>query len=143
MASASNTVEIARPPAAVYAFLADGLNNPKWRSGIVEIALASGSPGAVGAVYSQKLKGPMGVVPGDYRLVEAEPDTRIRFEVIAGPAHPTGVFEIAPTAGGSRVTFSLSLEPKGLMRMMNGMIQKTMESEVANLARLKTLLEQA
>ena len=141
MANASNTVEIVRPPAAVYAFLADGLNNPKWRPGVLEIALASGTAGAEGAVYSQKIKGPMGAVPGDYRLAEARPHARIRFEVVAGPARPTGVFEIAPTERGTRLTFTLSLEPKGLMRLMNGVIQKTMESEVANLARLKEVLE--
>ena len=91
MARASKTVEIACSPAAVYAFLADGLNNPKWRPGVVEIALASGAVGTVGAVYSQKLRSPMGTVPGDFRIVEATPNTRIRFEVVAGPARPAGV----------------------------------------------------
>ena len=85
----------------------------------------------------------MGTVPGDYRIAEANPDTRIRFEVVAGPARPVGVFQLAPTEHGARVTFTLSFEPTGFMRLMNGMIQKTMESEVANLARLKAVLEQA
>jgi len=144
MAQASKSIDIQRPPAEVYAFLADGANDPKWRPAVVEISLASGAAGQQGAVYKQTLKGPGGgKVAGDYRLVEATPPRRIRFEVIAGPARPTGLYEIEPVGAASRVRFSLSLQPKGFMRLMNGMIQRTMEAEVANLTRLKEVLESA
>jgi carbon monoxide dehydrogenase subunit G len=142
MAQASNSIDIARPPGEVYAFLADGLNNPKWRPAVKSISLASGKTGEVGAVYHQTLAGPGGgKVAGDYRIAEAVPGRKIRFEVVAGPARPVGVFDVEPAGAGSRVRFSLSLEPKGLMRLMGGMIQKTMEAEVANLANLKAILE--
>ena len=142
MAEASGSIEINRPPGEVYAFLADGLNNPKWRPAVKEIALASGRPGEAGAVYRQVIAGPGGgKVAGDYRLAEATPPRRIRFEVIAGPARPVGVFEVEPAGGGARVTFSLAFQPKGLMRLMDGMIRKTMEAEVGNLANLKAVLE--
>src|ERR1700722_19366335 len=58
LANATNSITIDRPVAAVYQFLADGLNNPKWRSGVIGISLASGHGGVVGAVYKQTLKGP-------------------------------------------------------------------------------------
>jgi carbon monoxide dehydrogenase subunit G len=142
MAQASNSIDIARSPGEVYAFLADGLNNPRWRPAVKSIRLASGRTGELGAVYHQVLTGPGGgKVAGDYRIAEAIPGRKIRFEVVAGPARPVGVFEVEPTGTGSRVRFSLSLQPKGLMRLMGGMIQKTMESEVANLANLKAFLE--
>lgn len=60
MANAANAITIDRPVAEVYRFLADGLNNPKWQSAVISISLASGSAGAVGAVYKQTLKGPFG-----------------------------------------------------------------------------------
>ncbi len=141
MAGAEATIDIARPTAEVYRFLADGLNNPKWRPAVVEVSLISGVAGTVGAVYRQRLKGPLGHVSGDYRIVEALPDTRIKFEVVSGPARPTGLFEIEATRDGARVRFTLSFQPKGLMRLMNRMIQKTMEGEVARLSALKTVLE--
>ena len=143
MANASNSITIDRPAAEVYRFLADGLNNPKWRSAVVEIKLASGSGWAVGAVYKQTMKGPMGrTVDGSYRIAEAMPNSRIRFEVIAGPARPVGMFEIEPAGNGARVRFSLSVEPRGIMmRLMNGMIQSAMNGEVENLAALKRALE--
>jgi uncharacterized membrane protein len=142
MASASNSITINRPASDIYQFLADGLNNPKWRSAVVGINLASGAKGAVGAVYKQTLKGPFGSkVAGDYRIVEAVPNSRIKFEVITGPARPVGQFDIEPALGAATVRFSLSFAPTGFMRLMNGMIQSTMEAEVKNLSALKTLLE--
>jgi len=142
MASASNSVEINRPVADVYAVVADGLNNPKWRSAVVDIQLASGTAGQVGAIYKQSIKGPFGSkVAGDYRIVEAVPNSRIKFEVITGPARPVGLFEITSTGTGSALRFSLAYEPKGLMRLMDGMIQKAMNGEVQNLSALKAVME--
>jgi hypothetical protein len=39
------------------------------------------------------------------------------------------------------VRFSLSFEPKGFLRVMNWMIQGTMNAEVQNLSARKTVLE--
>ena len=142
MASASNSIDISRPAAEVYQFVADGLNNPKWRSAVIGISLASGTPGAVGTVYMQTLKGPLGSkVAGDYRIVEAIPNSRLKFEVITGPARPVGLFELSQSGDGCRLSFSLSLQPTGLMRLMDGMIQRTMDAEVQNLSALKTAIE--
>lgn len=142
MISAEHHVSIARPRSEVYAFLADGLNNPAWRNGVQKIELASGPAGAEGAVYAQTLTGPGGrAIAGDYRITKAVPDERLEFEVIAGPARPTGVFELTGHDGGTDVRFTLALEPKGLMRLMSSMIGKTMNGEVARLQQLKETLE--
>ncbi|WP_235505831.1 SRPBCC family protein [Arthrobacter sp. Leaf337] len=60
MAHAENEITIDRTAAEVYDFLADGLNNTAWRSGVKDIGLASGDAGQLGAVYSQTLTGPRG-----------------------------------------------------------------------------------
>ena len=142
MARASNSIEIKRSAEDVYRFLVDGLNNPKWRPAVVDIGLASGIVGTAGAVYRQKIKGPLGsTIDGNYRLIDAKPYSHIKFEVITGPARPIGEFDVTSLPSGSRVVFSLGFEPKGLQRLMDGMIQSTMNAEVANLARLKSALE--
>ena len=142
MAAATNSIDINRPIEQVYRFLANGLNNPQWRPPVTDIKLASGSPGTVGAVYKQRIKGPFGIsIPADYRLVQAIDNFRIKFEVITGPARPVGLFDLEPTASGSRVKFSLSYEPKGLKRLINPLIQKVMDAEVRNLANLKRAIE--
>ena len=142
MAHAQNSVTIDRSPADVFAFLADGLNNPQWRDGVRKIELAGGEPGQVGAVYCQVLAGPGGrSIDGDYRITSATPGEELSFEVIAGPARPTGVYTLSASGDGTTVVFALDLTPKGVMRLMNSMITKTMEAEVAQLSALKRVLE--
>jgi hypothetical protein len=60
VAHAENEVTVSRPAAEIFAFLADGLNNPKWRSGVQSIALKEGTGGESCSVYSQTLTGPKG-----------------------------------------------------------------------------------
>src|SRR5213080_3722951 len=75
---------------------------------------------------------------GDYKITTAAPPHRLEFQVTAGPARPTGRFELTePSPGTTEVTFTLDFAPTGLMRLMNGMITKTMRHEVAQLSRLK------
>lgn len=141
MPHARHEVTIRRPAHEVFAFIADGLNGPKWRSGIIDIALAAGS--GAGAVYKQGVKGPGGRrVDADYRVTAYEPDTRLAFEAIAGPVRPTGEYVIEEAAGGTRLAFALQAELGGIKKLlMGGAVQKTMDAEVQAIERLKSLLE--
>jgi len=141
MVDAQNRITIAKPPDAVFAFLADGTNNPKWRDGVASIRHARGD--GIGAVYAQKVKGPGGrEIDADYEITAYDPPRRLAFKAIAGPARPEGEFLIEPADQGARVTFKLWWEPKGLKRAMAPMVGKTMKSEVAALEKLKTVLEE-
>ena len=132
---------IQRPPADVFAYIADGLNGPKWRPGILDIAHESGT--GVGATYKQGVTGPGGRrVAADYRITAFEPNSRLAFEATAGPVRPTGEYLLAEAVGGTRLTFSLEAELGGIKKLlMGGAVQKTMDAEVASTERLKTLLE--
>nr|WP_087873438.1 SRPBCC family protein [Arthrobacter globiformis] len=142
MAHAENEVTINRPASEVYAFLADGLNNPRWRSGVQGIALKEGSPGESGAVYSQTLTGPKGrPIQGDYRITDAGPGKLLGFQVVAGPARPTGSYTLTEEGNSTRVRFSLDLKLPVLMRVFDSLVTKTMESEVAQLRKLKEVIE--
>jgi len=142
MAHAENEVFIKRNARDVYEFLANGLNNPLWRTEVSQVRLASGPAGDVGAVYSQRMAGPGGrSIDGDYQISVAEPGVRLGFFVVAGPARPAGRFALTEHDAGTTVSFSLTLEPKGLMKLMGPMITKTMQAEVAQLENLKRVLE--
>ena len=58
MPSARHEVTIHRPAADIFAFIADGMNGPKWRPGVLDTEHVSGS--GVGATYKQGVKGPGG-----------------------------------------------------------------------------------
>jgi uncharacterized protein YndB with AHSA1/START domain len=143
---AENMVVIAVPITEVFAYIADGTNNPQWRPGVMDITPPEDGPDE-GAVYGQGLRGPKGQrIDGDYRITDYQPPNRLAFEVIAGPARPTGTFDLEePVAGATMVRFSLDLQGKGLMkvpmRFAGKVIERQMRAEVDCLSRLKDQLE--
>jgi uncharacterized protein YndB with AHSA1/START domain len=141
MIRSQSRVTVNRPAEDVFRFLADGTNNPKWRSGVLEISKVSGE--GVGAVYKQVLRGPGGrPVAGDYRVTEFQPPNRLAFAVIAGPARPIGTFTVrSEDALKSTVTFSLEVRPKGAMFFMSPMIARQVRREVEAIGQLKRVLE--
>ncbi|TAL10394.1 MAG: hypothetical protein EPO00_04620 [Chloroflexota bacterium] len=141
MPAATNKVTIGRSAEDVFAFLADGMNAQRWRSGVLDIALASGS--GAGAVYHQGVAGPGGRrIAADYEVTAYEPPRRYAFRTIAGPVRPTGEFQLEPDGEGTAVTFQLSAELPFLKRLlMGGMVQKTMDAETQALTRAKAILE--
>jgi len=141
MPSASNTVTIRRPIADIFAYVADGMNGPKWRSGILDIALASGE--GLGAVYRQGVRGPGGRrIDADYEITAWDPPHHLAFKAIAGPVRPTGEYRLAESDGATTITFALDAPLGGLKKLlMGGAVQSTMDAEVANLSKLKAILE--
>ena len=140
MPEASNSVVVARPAGEVFAFLADGTNDRRWRAAVLDIRLKSGS--GEGAIYEQGVKGPFGRrIPADYQITGYEPDRRIEFRAIAGPVRPEGSYQLEPVADGTRVTFSLRCSPTGFAKLMTPMVARTMRSEVSQLDRLHAVLE--
>ena len=143
MAHAEYRVVVSRPIGAVFEFLAEGANNPRWRPAVLEIRPGP-EPAGVGQTFAQQLKGPMGrPIRGDYRITRWEPPHLLAFVVTAGPARPTGSYMLVEAGpGDTELTFVLDLPPRGLLgRLMDGMVARTMRAEVANLEQLKTVLE--
>src|SRR5215469_923306 len=142
MPHAENTVTISRPLQEVFDYLADGTHNKDWRDGVLEIERTSADNGQ-GATYRQVLAGPGGRrIDGDYRITVFDPPRRLEFQVTAGPARPVGTFELSEADGSSTsVRFALEVHPSGLMRLMTPMITRQMQSEVAQLDNLKSILE--
>src|SRR5690242_4530245 len=142
MPHAEETILINQPTSTVFTFVLDGTNNPLWRPAVLDIERMPDKPSGAGAVYKQGLKGPGGRrIDGDYEIIECQPDELIRFQVIAGPARPTGMYRFEAVGNATRVTFALNLDAKGLTRLISPMIASTMRSEVATLSNLKAYLE--
>lgn len=142
MPSASRTITINRPIADVFAFITDGANATKWRSGVLDTAHVSGN--GVGEKWSQGVKGPGGRrIAADYEITAFNVPTKMAFMATAGPVRPTGSYVLSPAGDGSTsVTFSLDAQVGGLKGLlMGGAVQKTMDAEMAALDRLKSVLE--
>jgi uncharacterized protein YndB with AHSA1/START domain len=142
MQQAQGSVTIARPVDAVFAYLTDGEKCPQWRSGVLDIKRVTGD-GGLGTRYRQGVKGPMGRrIAADYEVTAYEPNRRIEFQAVAGPARPHGRYDLAPDDGGTRVSFALDAQLSGLRKLfMGAAVQRTMDAEVKALDQLKQVLE--
>jgi len=138
---ASHSVTIARPVDSVFAYVADGENAQRWRTGVLDIKRESGE--GVGTRYAQGVQGPMNRrIAADYEITVLEPDRRIEFQTVAGPVRPHGRYDFEPVEGGTRVSFSLDARLGGLRGLVMGSaVQKTMNAEVRALDALKRVLE--
>lgn len=138
MAHAESRTIIDRPVELVFNFVADGMNNPLWRPTVMDIQKVPGKS----VTYKQGIKGPGGSrIDGDYKIVESTPNERIKFQIISGPARPTGSYLFRTLGDSTEVTLILDYKPKGLFKMLEPLITSTMKTEVAMLANLKSYLE--
>jgi uncharacterized protein YndB with AHSA1/START domain len=130
MPAAQHSAVIRRPVGEVFAFVVDGENAAKWRSGVLDAQRVSGTE--VGAVYRQGVKGPGGRrIAADYEVTAYEPNRRLAFKTIAGPVRPNGEFAFDETSEGTKVTLSLDAALTGIKKLLlGGAVQKTMEAEV-------------
>jgi len=142
MPQASHTVTIRRPVEEVFAFVADGEKGAQWRPGVLDIKRISGD--GVGTRYAQGVKGPMNRrIAADYEITVLEPNRRLDFQTITGPARPHGRYDFVAVAGGMQLTFALDAQLRGMWKfILGGAVQSTMDTEVKNLDNLKRILEQ-
>jgi uncharacterized protein YndB with AHSA1/START domain len=139
---AESSIEIARPPSQVFAWVCDLQHAPAWLEACVELALVQ--PGwARGAelryVFREgRAEGRMSGLVSEYdpgrRLVLDFKDPRFGVSVL---------LDFVPAGAGTRVTHAVAIDAKGLMgKLMAPMIRAGNEKQVkANLARLKQGLE--
>lgn len=143
MAHAQAAITVNRNTVDVFNFLADGMNNPKWRPNVTEIQKITDGPVGVGTKFRQRLKGPMGrTITHDYEITVFEPGQVLGFRVIAGPARPEGRFMLVGGEGQTNVEFDLQQPPISfLQKFIDKMIQKKLDKEAAAIGNIKTLLE--
>ena len=77
------TVEIERSAAEVFAFLADGENDPKFSPRVLEISKTTDGPTAVGTVYASTVKDAGLKTKREFRITEFEPSSKIRWTEVS------------------------------------------------------------
>src|SRR5215213_5860807 len=106
---------IDRPIEEVFAFLADGENDPKFSPRVLEIRKTTDGPPGVGTVYASTVKD-----AGMKTQREFKPPTRIRWaeqsrNVVTAPE---GGYDLAPEGAGTRVTVHNVLEGHGFGKLI-------------------------
>jgi hypothetical protein len=109
------TVVIDRPIEEVFAFLADGENDPKFSPRVVEIAKTTEGPPGVGTVYASTVKDAGMTTKREFRLTAFEPPTRIRWAEVSKNlvTAPEGGYDLVRDGSGTQVTVYNVLEGHG------------------------------
>lgn len=144
MARIAASVEIARSPEDVFAYIADFPRQPEWQEGLVSVTVETEGPIRVGTrvVHRRKL-GPQ-TVASTSEITSYDPPQVVSFRGIDGPIRAKGSQRIEPAGNGSRVLFEMELEGHSLGKLMLPMARRQAARQVAaSHEKLKRLLEDA
>ena len=141
MISAEASVEIARPVADVFRFVADPANEPAWHTDVISGRLEpAGEPGA-GKVLHGRFKAFGRTADAVADVTTFEPDRRIvyAFRAATFGLRPTLTYSFERVDAGTRFTRRVDAEPFGVFRIlapiMGGQIAKRSAGFVQNLKR--------
>jgi uncharacterized protein YndB with AHSA1/START domain len=113
----SGTIRAA--PDAVFGFLADLENWPRWQSDMQITTLVDGQPGEAGARYRYVSKAMGQTFDSTVTVVRVDPPREVAFEgEWAGMIRPNGRYLVEPAPGGSRVTLNPHPDARGVGRIM-------------------------
>lgn len=136
-------IDVARPPAQVFAFLDDIQQTPKWLQRCTHIEQTTPGPKAVGTRlrYSYQDQGRSGTMEGV--VSEYEKDRRLAM-AFTDPMMDVRVgFRVEPAPGGSRIVHEVEIEPRNFVaKMMTPMISSMTRKQIdSDTEKLKQMLE--
>jgi carbon monoxide dehydrogenase subunit G len=138
------TVVIDRPIEEVFAFLADGENDPKFSPRVLEIAKTTDGPPAVGTVYASTVKDAGMKTKREFKLTEFEPPTRIGWAETSKNLVTAreGGYDLAQEGSGTRVTIHNVLEGHGFGKLIAPLALRAARKDADDFARsIKTAVE--
>jgi uncharacterized protein YndB with AHSA1/START domain len=130
MAPITASIEIARPPDAVFAYIDDLSRHAEWQSSLQDVTVETEGPTRVGSRARDRRKVPGGVQEMTYEITEHDPPRRASFRGIDGPVRAIGTVTVQPAAGGSRVTLELDFEGHGLGKLLLPLVRRQARKEV-------------
>jgi Polyketide cyclase / dehydrase and lipid transport len=141
----SGSAVIDRPIEEVFAFLADGTNDPRFSPRVLEIRKATDGPVGVGTVFESKVKDAGMTTSRRFELTEFAPPTRIRWaerskNIVTAPG---GGYDLEALDGGStKVTIFNQLEGHGVGKLIVGFANRAAVKDAPALAqRIKAAVE--
>jgi uncharacterized membrane protein len=145
MAPIVESIEIARSPQDVFAYLDPLDRHGEWQEAILTSTMVTDGPVAVGTRATDKRRVPGGMkMEVTYEIVEHDPPRRTRFQVINGPVRPVGTVSVEALDGGtrSRLTLEIDFQGHGIGKLLAPMARRQARKQVpGDQLRLKQRLE--
>jgi uncharacterized protein YndB with AHSA1/START domain len=142
MAPITETIEIARPPEEVFAYVDDPTRHGEWQSQLESVRVETDGPTRVGTRVAETRRVPGGPREMHYEVTEHDPPRRVAFRVLDGPVRPVGRITFEPSDGGTRYTVELDFEGHGFGKLIAPLAKRAARKQLPqDLARLKERLE--
>lgn len=144
MAPIVETVEIARSPQEVFAYIDQLDRHGEWQDQIVDVKVETEGPTRVGTRATDTRKVPGGPRQFTYEITEHDPPRRASFKVLNGPVRPAGTISVEPVGDGSRsrVTLQIDFTGHGMGKLLLPLVRRDASKQVPkDQARLKERLE--
>jgi len=126
------TIEIARPPEEVFAYLTDASNVPQWQSGVRSATLRDGRIEETRSLFGRELHTTL-------EIVEQEAPRLFTLRAQSSPVPFTVRHELEPAAEGTRLTVTAEAETHGFG---SGLLARRAEKQFRkDFSRLKEILE--
>ena len=138
------TARVDRPVEEVFAFLADGTNDPKFSPRVQEIAKTTDGPTGVGTVYRSTVKDAGMKTQREFEITAFEPPTKIRWTERSKNivVVPEGGYDLAPVDGGTQLTVFNVFEGRGFGKLIVGAALRAARKDADAFAgRIKTAIE--
>jgi carbon monoxide dehydrogenase subunit G len=138
------TTVVDRPIEEVFAFLADGTNDPKFSPRVQEIAKTTDGPPGVGTVFESTVKDAGMTTKRQFELTAFDAPTRIRWVERSKNmvSVSEGGYDLAPEADGTRVTIHQVLEGHGVGKLIAPLALRLARKDADALAgRIKRAVE--
>ena len=116
MAAITGSIEIARPPAEVFAYLDELARHGEWQSQIVSARVTTDGPVGVGTRCAEVRRAGGRLQNVTYEITEHDPPHSFAFRGLDGPVRPVGRGTVEPLGDGrgSRVTIELDMRGHGI-----------------------------
>ena len=134
-----------RPIEEVFAFLADGENDPRFSPRVLEIEKRTNGPLGVGTVYASTVKDAGMKTTREFEITEFSQPTRIRWKEISKNLVTAreGGYDLEPAGDGStQVTVHNVLEGHGFGKLIEGLALRGARKDAPAFAnRIKAAIE--
>lgn len=142
MSKIERTVVISRPIGQVFEFVHEPTHDPSWQTTLIESTKLEDGPLRVGSQVRERRRF-LGIqVEMTKEITEYEPPRRSAFKHVAGGAPMSGEYQLEPVDGGTRLTATGYVEPRGFFQWAEPLFASMAGRELeASLGHLKDLLE--
>jgi carbon monoxide dehydrogenase subunit G len=138
------TIDIARSPGDVYAYLADPLHLREWQEDVQEVRDATGDPLPAGATFTEVRTFLGKRLESTLEVTASDPGKEFSLRTVTGPIDVAVRHLLEPTAAGTRLTLLGEADPGRLFGLGGPLLRKAAERRArSDFERLKRRLETA